>query len=186
MLRIFYQSSLGNKVDFRDIRNVSPNILTKCYIFKKLRHFFVEERALITTTLIPPCHWTCTLELYKILVPFCLRKKRPENIFLTLILNFCKTVQKKPFLLSKTRINWLFNDIRCYLFIACVNWKIGVFQQRLFRVYYILKRVISSLFLNSFCSDQYILLVTYNTYNSILEFIFLVFCNKVTIRGKYS
>ena len=28
-IKDFYQSSLGNKVDFRDIRNVSPNILPK-------------------------------------------------------------------------------------------------------------------------------------------------------------
>ena len=65
----FYQSSLGNEVDFRDIMNVSPNILAKNWNFKKLRHGFVDERALITKTLISFCHW-------KILVPFCLRKKR--------------------------------------------------------------------------------------------------------------
>ena len=29
--------------------------------------------------------------------------------------------------------------ILCYLFIACFNWKIGVFQQTVVRVYYILK-----------------------------------------------
>ena len=63
----------------------------------------VRERALITTTLISSCHW-------KTLVPFCLRKKRPENAFLKLIGNYRKIVQKKtvPF---KTTINWLFNDI---------------------------------------------------------------------------
>ena len=67
----FYQSSLGNKVDFRDIMNVSQNILAKNEIFKKLRYGFVDERALITTTLISSCQW-------KTLVPFCLRKKGPE------------------------------------------------------------------------------------------------------------
>ena len=41
-----YQSSL-NEVNFRDIMNVSPNILTNC---------FVDERTLITTTLISSCH----------------------------------------------------------------------------------------------------------------------------------
>ena len=51
----FYQSSLGNKVDLRDIMNVSRNIL----------------RALITATLMSSCHW-------KTLVSFCLRKK--ENL----------------------------------------------------------------------------------------------------------
>ena len=83
----FYQSSLGNEVDFRDIMNFSPNISAKNQNFKKLRHGFVDERALITTTLISSCHW-------KTLVPFCLRKKRPENAFLTLIVNYRKIVQK--------------------------------------------------------------------------------------------
>ena len=83
----FYQSSLGNKVVFRDIMNVFPNILAKNQNFKKLRHGFVDERALITMTLISSCHW-------KTLVPFCMRKKRPENAFLTLILNYCKIIQK--------------------------------------------------------------------------------------------
>ena len=67
--------------------NVSPNILAKSKNFKKLRHCFVDERALITTTLIFSCLW-------KTLVPFCLRKKRPENAFLTLIVSYRKVVQK--------------------------------------------------------------------------------------------
>ena len=85
-IKDFYQSSLGNEVDFRDITNVSPNILVKNYIFKELRHGFVDERALITT-LISFCHW-------KTLVPFCLQKKRPENAFLTLIMNYHRIIQK--------------------------------------------------------------------------------------------
>ena len=40
---------------------------------------------------------------------------------------------------SKTTVNLLFNDIWCYLFIACFDLKIDVFQQRVVRVYYILK-----------------------------------------------
>ena len=44
--------------------------------------------------------------------------------------------QIKP---SKTTINWLFNDVWCYIFIACFDWKTGVFQQTVVRVYYILK-----------------------------------------------
>ena len=85
-IKDFYQSSLGNEVDFRDITNVSPNILVKNYIFKELRHGFVDERALITT-LISFCHW-------KTLAPFCLQKKRPENAFLTLIMNYHRIIQK--------------------------------------------------------------------------------------------
>ena len=50
----FYQSSLGNEVDFRDIMNISPNILAENLNFKKLRHGFVDERALIA--LISSCH----------------------------------------------------------------------------------------------------------------------------------
>ena len=83
----FHQSSLGNEVEFRDIMNVSTNILAKNENFKKMRHSFGDERALITTTLIFSCHW-------KTLVPFCLQKKRPENVFLTLIVNYRKIAQK--------------------------------------------------------------------------------------------
>ena len=66
--------------------NVSPNILAKNWNFQKLRHSFVDERALITTPLISTRHW-------KILVAFCLWKKRPENVFLTLIVNYHNIVQ---------------------------------------------------------------------------------------------
>ena len=51
------------------------------------RHGFVDERAMITLTLISSCHW-------KTLVPSCLRKKRPENAYLTLIVNYRKIEQK--------------------------------------------------------------------------------------------
>ena len=80
----FYQSSLGNEVDFKDIMNASPNILAKNWNFKKLRHSFVDERAMITTTLTFSCHW-------KSLVLFCLWKKRPEKVFLTLTVN-CRKI----------------------------------------------------------------------------------------------
>ena len=122
----FYQSSLGNEVDFTDIINVSPNILAKNQNFKKLRHGFLDERALITTTLISSCH-------YKTLVPFGLRKKWPENAFLTLILNYRKIVQKKNLCCSKATVNWLFNDIWCYLVMGCFNWKLFVLQQTVVR-----------------------------------------------------
>ena len=81
----FYQSYLGNKVDFRDIMNVCPNILAKNWNFKKLKHCFVDERALITTTLIYFCQW-------KTLVPFCLLNKRPEIAILTLTVKYRKIV----------------------------------------------------------------------------------------------
>ena len=91
-IRGFYQSSLENEVDFKDIMNISPNILTKNYNFKKLRH--VDKRALIATTLISSCHW-------KALEPFCLQRKRPVNAFLTPIVNYRKIVQKNRLCHSK-------------------------------------------------------------------------------------
>ena len=47
----------------------------------------MDERALVTTTLISSCHW-------KTLEPFCLRKKIPENAFLTLVVYYRIIVQK--------------------------------------------------------------------------------------------
>ena len=79
----FYQSSLGNKVDFRDITSVLPTILAKNKKFKKLKHDFVDERARITTTLISSCLW-------KTLSSFYVPKKRTENTFLTIIGNYRK------------------------------------------------------------------------------------------------
>ena len=56
----FYQSSLGNEIDFRDIMNIFLNILAKNYNFEKLRHGFVDERAMIraalSTVTVKPLH----------------------------------------------------------------------------------------------------------------------------------
>ena len=90
----FHQSSLGNEADFSDTMNASPNVLGKNSNFRKLRHGFVDKIELITTILISPCYW-------KTLVPFCLRKKRPENAFLTRIVNYRKIVQKNKLCHSK-------------------------------------------------------------------------------------
>ena len=73
-IKRFYQSSFGNEVDFRHIINVSLNVLAKNQNFKKLRHCFVDERAINKTTLISSCHWNT-------LVPSCLQKKRPGTHF---------------------------------------------------------------------------------------------------------
>ena len=67
--------------------SVTLQILAENPNFKKLREAFVDERALITTTLISSSHW-------KTLERFCLRKKRPENVFLTLQVNYRKISQK--------------------------------------------------------------------------------------------
>ena len=76
--------------------NVFPNILAKNQNFKKLRHWFLDERALITTTLISSCHW-------KTLVPFCLVKKTNSELSQNRI--------EKQIMPFKTTVNWLFNDI---------------------------------------------------------------------------
>ena len=36
-------------------------------------------------------------------------------------------------MLFKITVNWLFNDIWCYIVIGCLNWKIGDFQQTVVR-----------------------------------------------------
>ena len=74
--------------------NVSLNISAKDQNFKKLRHGFVDEGAIIKTTLMSSCHW-------KTLAPFWLRNKRSENVLLTLTVNYLKTVQKNKLCHSK-------------------------------------------------------------------------------------
>ena len=80
------------------------------------------------------CHW-------KFLVPFCLGKKRPENAFFNTNSELSRNLTEKQGMLSKTTVNWLLNDIWCYLFIAYFEWKINVFQQTVVRVYYILDKL---------------------------------------------
>ena len=92
-IKDFYQSSFGNEVDFRDM-NISLNILDKDQNFKKLRHGFVDEGAIIKITLMSSCHW-------KNFAPFCLRNKRSENALLTSTVNYLKIVQKNKLYHSK-------------------------------------------------------------------------------------
>ena len=65
---------------------VSPKISAQNQSFKKLRHKFVDEKAMNAMTLISSFHW-------KSLVPFCLRKKRLETA-LTLTMNYHIITQK--------------------------------------------------------------------------------------------
>ena len=44
---------------------------------------------------------------------------------------------EKQIMPFKTTMNWLVNDIWCYLLIACFDWEVGVFQQAFVRFYYI-------------------------------------------------
>ena len=76
---------------------------------------------MITTTLTSSCH-------LKTLVPFCLRKKIPENAFLTLTVNY-QNLREKQIMLLKTILILLFNNTWFYLVISSFDWKIGIFQQ---------------------------------------------------------
>ena len=80
---------------------------------------------------------------------------------------------------SKTTLNWLFNDIWCYLFIACFHWKIGVA-----RVYYILNLIIF-LFFGPASTRSYKIgvvgdnwLVGNAIFSETAPRIFLIFCMK--------
>ena len=44
---------------------------------------------------------------------------------------------EKQIMPFKTTMNWLVNDIWCYLLIACFDWEVGVFQHAFVRFYYI-------------------------------------------------
>ena len=111
----FYQSSLGNKVDFRDIRNVSQNILAKNENFKKSRYGFVDERALKN-----PCI-------------FLLAKEKAWKRIFNTNSELSQNWTENKIMRLKTTVNCLFNDIRCYLIIDCFDWKISIFQQTVVR-----------------------------------------------------
>ena len=64
---------------------------------------------MITTALTFSCHW-------KSLLPFCLRKEIPEKFFSTNS-ELPQNGTEKQIMPIKTILNWLFNDIRCYLVI---------------------------------------------------------------------
>ena len=106
--------------------NVYPNILAKNWNFKKLRQCFVDERGLITPTLISSCY-------LKNFVPFCLRKKRAWKPIFKTNSELLQNCTEKQIMLFKTTVNCLFNDTWCYLVIASFGWKIGVFQQTVVR-----------------------------------------------------
>ena len=94
----FYQSSIADEFDFRDIMDVSSNIFAKKLNFKKLRHGFVDEIAMITTTLIPSSYW-------KTLSPFSLRKKRPETHIFNTNSELSQNCTEKQIMPFKTTVN---------------------------------------------------------------------------------
>ena len=84
------------------VLKVSQKILAQNQNFKKLRHGFVDEKAMIRTTLKSSCHW-------RTLVPVSLQKKKLEIAFSNNELSQNLTI--KQFMGSKTTLNWLFDDI---------------------------------------------------------------------------
>ena len=105
---------------------------------------------------------------------FCLQKKIPENAFLTLTVNYHKIVQIMSF---KTTLNWLFNEIWCYLVISSLIGKLAFFNKQLQWVYYALN-------CTSNCKCSMIL----NSVNSsiVYEVIATVFFIKHILNLKYT
>ena len=123
---------LRNWVWFHKHNERFPNILAKNWNFKKLRHGFVDERTLITTTLIYFC-------LSKTLVPFLRAKEKTWKRIFNTNSELSQNRTEKQIMPFKTTVNWLFTDIWCYLVIGCFDWKIVLFRQTVVKVYYILK-----------------------------------------------
>ena len=84
---------------------------------------------MITTTLPVTVKKPCT---------FLLAKEKTWKRIFNANSELSQNRREKQFMPSKTGVNWLYNDIWCYLSSACFDWKIGIFQQAVVRVYYIL------------------------------------------------
>ena len=127
-IKSFYQSSLGNEVDFRDIMSVSQISWLKIKILK---------------TETPFCRWKSSdnndfnifLSLENPYTFLLVKEKTWRHIFNTNS-ELLQNGTEKQIMPSKATINWLFSDIWCHLFIACFDSKVGIFQQTVLRVYY--------------------------------------------------
>ena len=71
-----------------------------------MRHGFVDERALMTTTLISFCHWK-TL----VIGTFLLVKEKTRKCIFNNISELLQNRTEKQIMSFKTTVNWLFNDI---------------------------------------------------------------------------
>ena len=100
----------------------------------KMRQGFVDERAMIKTTWISSCHW-------KSLVYFLHAKETTWKHTFNINSESSQNRTEKQIMPLKTIVNWLFNDMWCYLVIGFFDWKIGVFQQTVVRVYRILNEL---------------------------------------------
>ena len=83
--------------------NVSPNTLAKNQNFKKLRHGFADERAMITTTLISFCQWKT--------LTFLLAKEKTLKRAFNTNSELSQNRTEKQIMLLKTIVNKLFTDI---------------------------------------------------------------------------
>ena len=99
----FYQGSFGNEVDFKDIINVSLNIFAKNQNLEKLRHDFVDERAMIKATVM----FSVTGKHLNLFA--CERKGLKHTFNINSELSQNRT--EKQIMPFKTTINWLFKDM---------------------------------------------------------------------------
>ena len=123
-IKSFYQSSLGNGVGFREIMNGSPNILATSKFQKTETRF---------------CRWKSTdnseINMFLFLENPCTfllaKEKTWQYIFNTNseLSELSKNRTEKQIIPFKITINWLPNDIWCYLVTGWFNWKIRVFLQ---------------------------------------------------------
>ena len=66
---------------------------------------------------------------------FLLAKKKTWKCTFSINSKLSQNCTEKQIMLFKTTVNWLFNDMWCYLIIVLFDWKIAVFQQTVVRVY---------------------------------------------------
>ena len=111
---------LGNWIDFRDIMNVSLNILAKKLKSQK------------TETLL--CRWKSNDYNN---INYFLSLGNPCTFLL--VKEKTRKRTKKTNYAIQNNSKLAINDMWCYLLIACFHWKIGVFQQTVARVYCIIK-----------------------------------------------
>ena len=142
-----------------------------------MKHGFIGERALIAMILISSCYW-------KTLVHFCLRKKKTEKTFLTLNSELSQCCTEKKLMPPKTRINLLFSDVWCYFFIPCFDCKIGVFQQAVVTVCYILNFSLPQ----SLCHGQYWSILPYFAFQHwcVLPLVILGFPQLILVYFSFS
>ena len=64
---------------------------------------------------------------------FLLAKEKTWKLIFNTNSELSQNRTEKQIMPFKTTLNWLFNDILCYLVIGSFDWKIGIFQQTVVR-----------------------------------------------------